>query len=192
MPCHPRRVLTSVIPRPGKHEARDRAAGMARASRSLMAAELFVWLAPTAKDAATLQKHIERGATLLGSTRFPPHVTICSEPAVTKLAAVGSLKELPVSIEFTSLRFGNDYFHGCYLAASDDAPLRELQARCVASLGGTVPGGYPPHLSIAYGVLSDDQRSAAVALVELPLVVTFDRLELWASDGPVSTWQKLA
>jgi hypothetical protein len=165
---------------------------MARASLWLMAAELFVWLAPAAEDAAVLGKQIERSATLLGSPTFPPHVTICSEPAVTKLAAVGSLSELPLSITFTALRFGHDYFHGCYLEAAEDAPLRNLQARCVATLGGTVPGDYPPHLSIAYGVLTDDQRAATVPLVELPITITFDRLELWTSDGPVSSWRKLA
>jgi 2'-5' RNA ligase len=157
-----------------------------------MAAQLFVWLVPAAEDAAALQKQIERGASSLGSPTFPPHVTMCSEPAVTKLAAVGSLSELPLSIKFTALRFGKDYFHGCYLEAADDAPLRALQARCVATLGGTVPGEYPPHLSIAYGVLNEAQRAAAVQLGQLPQKITFARLELWASDGPVSSWRKLA
>jgi putative hydrolase of the HAD superfamily len=158
----------------------------------LMAAQLFVWLVPAAEDAATLQKQIERGASSWDSPPFPPHVTMCSEPAVTKLAAVGSLSELPLSITFTALRFGKDYFHGCYLEAAHDAPLRELQARCVATLGGTVPGKYPPHLSLAYGVLNEAQRGAALRLTQLPQKVTFDRLELWTSDGPVSSWRKLA
>jgi hypothetical protein len=83
--------------------------------------------------------------------------------------------------------------HGCYLRAQDDAILRELQARCVATLGGTVPEAYPPHLSLAYGVLNHAQRAEVVAVVsELPLQVSFDRLELWASDGPVSSWRKVA
>jgi hypothetical protein len=157
-----------------------------------MTAELFVWLAPITKDAAALRKQIERGAALLGSPPFPPHVTMCSEPAVTTLAAVGSLRELPLTITFTALRFGKDFFHGCYLEAAADAPLRDLQARCVATLGGTVAREYPPHLSVAYGVLSDDERPVAATLVELPLPITFDRLELWMSDGPVSSWRKLA
>jgi hypothetical protein len=166
--------------------------GTRRASLARMAAELFVWLMPTTEDAAVLQTQIERGASMFGSPSFPPHVTMCSEPAVTKLAAVGSLRQLPLSLRLTELRFGKDYFHGCYLEAADDTPLCDLQARCVATLGGTVPGQYPPHLSIAYGVLSSDQRAAAATLVELPLVVTFDRLELWTSNGPVSSWRKLA
>jgi 2'-5' RNA ligase len=165
---------------------------MDRASLSRMAAELFVWLAPAAQDAAALRANIERGARSLGSPAFPPHVTMCADPAVTTLAAVGALRELPLSITFTALRFGNDYFHGCYLEAADDAPLRELQARCVATLGGSAPGEYRPHLSVAYGVLGQDQRTAAVALTQLPRKVTFDRLELWTSDGPVSSWRKLA
>jgi 2'-5' RNA ligase len=165
---------------------------MERASLSRMAAELFVWLAPAAQDAAALRAHIERGARLLGSPTFPPHVTMCTDPAVTTLAAVGSLRELPLSITFTALRFGNDYFHGCYLEAAEAAPLRELQARCVATLGGSAPSEYPPHLSVAYGELGQEQRAAAMEITQLPWKVTFDRLELWTSDGPVSSWRKLA
>jgi hypothetical protein len=158
----------------------------------LMAAELFVWLVPAAPDAALLRKQIDRAASLLSSPTFPPHVTMCSEPAVTKLAALGPLRDLPLTVTLTALGFGDDYFHGCYLEATDDARLRELQARCVAALGGEAPRSYPPHLSIAYGVLNEQQRTAVAALVDLPLTLTFDRLELWTSDGPVSSWRKLA
>jgi|SRR4051812_40284189 2'-5' RNA ligase len=157
-----------------------------------MAAELFVWLAPVPTDAEILQASIDRAASLLGSPVFVPHVTLCTDPAVTTLAAVGSLRELPLSITFTALRFGDDYFHGCYLEAAEDAALRELQARCLATLGGATSRQYPPHLSLAYGVLSHEQRAGATTLVDLPQTLRFDRLELWTSDGPVSSWRKLA
>lgn len=158
-----------------------------------MATELSVWLVPVARDTATLSQYIERCAKALGSPVFPPHVTLCTDPAVTTLAAVGAFSELPLSATFTTLDFGDDYFHGCYLRAEQDKALRELQARSVAALGGAVPQGYPPHLSLAYGVLSDEQRATAAALIkELPLQLGFDRLELWESSGPVSSWRKLA
>jgi 2'-5' RNA ligase len=157
-----------------------------------MAAQLFVWLVPAAEEAAALRKQIERSASLFDAPKFPPHVTMCSEPAVTELAAVGSLSELPLSITFTALRFGKDYFHGCYLEAAEHEPLRAIQARCVATLGGTVPREYPPHLSLAYGVLNEAQQAAALQLTQLPQKITFHRLELWTSDGPVSSWRKLA
>ena len=112
---------------------------------------------------------------------------------MTTLAAIGSFSELPLSATFTTLEFGDDYFHGCYLRAEQDKALRELQARSVAVLGGTAPQGYPPHLSLAYGVLTQEQRATAAALItELPMQIGFDRLELWESSGPVSSWRKLA
>jgi 2'-5' RNA ligase len=158
-----------------------------------MAAELFVWLMPTPRDTTILAPRIERLAQELGSPTFAPHVTMCTEPGVTTLAAVGSLSELPLSLAFTSLEFGGDYSHGCYLTAKNDKAARDLQARCVATLGGHAPQGYPPHLSLAYGVLNEAQRAAAKAICgDLPLQVSADRLELWASDGPVSSWRKLA
>lgn len=158
-----------------------------------MATKLSVWLVPNPRDTAFLEEQIERCSRALGSPPFPPHVTLCTEPAVTRLAAVGSLRELPLSSTFTALEFGNDYFHGCYLRANDDHALRELQARCVATLGGVAPQGYPPHLSLAYGVLGEEQRATAAALItELPVQIGFDRLELWETSGPVSSWRKLA
>jgi hypothetical protein len=157
-----------------------------------MATELSVWLVPVARDAAALEYFIERCSRALGSPRFPPHLTLCTDPAVTTLAAVGSLIELPLSATFTALDFGNDYFHACYLRAEEDAALRELQARCVATLGGTALAGYPPHVSLAYGVLSEEQRATATALItELPVTIVFDRLERWECSGPVSSWRKL-
>jgi hypothetical protein len=157
-----------------------------------MATELSVWLVPVAGDAALLAQHIERCSKSLRSPRFPPHVTLCTDPAVTKLAAFGAFGELPLSATFTALEFGGDYFHGCYLRAEEDKRLRELQARSVAALGGAVPQGYPPHLSLAYGVMSEEQRATAAALItELPMQIGFDRLELWESSGPVSSWRKL-
>lgn len=91
------------------------------------------------------------------------------------------MNELPLSATFTALDFGNDYFHACYyLRADEDEALRELQARCVATLGGAAPAGYPPHVSLAYGVLSQERRATAAALItELPVTIVFDRLERW-------------
>jgi 2'-5' RNA ligase len=146
-----------------------------------------------AGDAVSLEQYIERCSRALGSPLFPPHVTLGTRPAATTLAAVGSIAELPLSATFTALEFGDDYFHGCYLRAAEDKGLRELQARCVATLGGAAPEGYPPHLSLAYGVLNEKQRATAAALItELPVTVGFDRLELWEGSGPVSSWRKLA
>jgi hypothetical protein len=48
-------------------------------------------------------------------------------------------------------------------------------------------------LSLGYGVLNEAQQAAARAICDdLPLQMSFDRLELWASNGPVSSWRKLA
>jgi hypothetical protein len=176
----------------GEVETRRRRVRHGACFTLLMAAELFIWLVPAARDAALLRKQIDQAASLLGSPAFPPHVTMCTEPAVTKLAAVGPLRDLPLSVTFTALGFGDDYFHGCYLEAADDARLRELQARCVAALGGEAPRNYPPHLSMAYGVLNEEQRTSVAPLMDLPQTIIFDRLELWAGDGPVSSWRKLA
>jgi 2'-5' RNA ligase len=152
-----------------------------------------VWLVPSVGDASALRSLIERCATALGSPTFPPHITLCTQSSAATLAAVSRSLPPPLPLTLTSVDFGDDYFHGCYLEAKDDTAVRALQTQCAAALGAKVPERYPPHLSLAYGVLSDEQRKMALALVtELPMQVTFEGLELWASDGPVSEWRKLA
>lgn len=158
-----------------------------------MATELSVWLVPAAGDDATLRALIERYAKALGSPSFPPHVTMGTDPAVTILSVVGPAAELRLTLSMDRLEFGADYFHGCYLTASDDLAARQLQQRCAATLGAQVPTKYPPHLSLAYGVLDAEQRQAARALSPpLPLRITFTRLALWATEGPVASWHELA
>ena len=157
-----------------------------------MALKLSVWLLPTAQDEPQLRALIARFAKALGSPVFPPHVTMGSDPPVTILAAVGRPEELRSSLSLDELAFGDDYFHGCYLTARNDTAARELQERCAATLGAKVRHDYPPHLSLAYGVLDEAQRTTARALLpSLPLHVSFDRLELWTTEGPVSAWHKV-
>lgn len=151
-----------------------------------------VWLLPTARDAPALQALVDRCTSRLGAPSFAPHVTICTQPAVPTLTDAAWSGALPLTLELCAVDFGDDYFHGCYLVARDAAAVRALQARCASTLNATVPERYPPHLSLAYGVLSPEQRGAASSLITgLPLVVTFERVELWVTDGPVPSWHKL-
>ena len=140
-----------------------------------------------------VRAQMERCAQAFASPTFMPHITVCTDPAVTTLAALDPLTELPLTLSLAALGFGNDYFHGCYLVPSHDRAARALQERCALTLGGKVPPQYPPHLSVAYGVLNREQRAQARTLItDLPLEVSFDRLELWDNAGPVSSWRKLA
>src|SRR5687768_18054171 len=101
--------------------------------------KLSVWLMPAAKDAPRLQALIQRCASAVGSPVFPPHVTLCSEPAEIAPAGSALTLELPRVVTLAALSFGSDYFHGCYLELLHDAGVRSLQARCAAALRGTVP-----------------------------------------------------
>lgn len=113
---------------------------------------------------------------------------MCTDPAVTTLGVVAPRAQLQLQLCMDSVEFGDDYFHGCYLRASDDAAARALQEHCAATLGCQSPRKFPPHVSLAYGVLDEAQRAAVRALLtDLPLLVAFDRLELWATDGPMSS-----
>jgi hypothetical protein len=149
-----------------------------------------VWLRPAAEDAPGLQAWIERCSAAFGSPRFVPHITLCTEPALTSLANTGLQLELPLTLTVTSVGFGGDYFHACYLLLRDNAGVLGLQARSAAALHGRVPEQYPPHLSLAYGALRETQRREVGSLVtHLPLTATFDRIEVWETGGAVADWQ---
>src|SRR5688572_22090615 len=139
-----------------------------------MALKLSVWLVPTVEDEPKLRALMERFAKALGSPVFPPHVTMGADPRVPILSAVGPAEELRLSLGLDELAFGDDYFHGCYLTASNDAAARQLQERCAGTLGAKVRHEYPPHLSLAYGVFDEAQRATARTLLpDLPLDVSF-------------------
>jgi hypothetical protein len=154
--------------------------------------KLSVWLMPAASDATRLSELIARCAHEFGAPTFPPHITLCSEPTETTASRGDLALELPLSLTFASVDYGTDYFHACYLKLRDDASVLALQARCAAALHGRVNEQYPPHLSLAYGGLTPQQRDQVPLLVpSLPLLARFDRLETWNTTGPVSNWQPL-
>lgn len=141
-------------------------------------------------DAPRLQALIERCAVATGSPRFAPHVTLCSKPASASLANTGLELPLPLTLTLTRVEFGGDYFHACYLVVRHDTRLLDLQAGSATALRGRVPDQYPPHLSLAYGELSEAQRREVLAQVTpLPITATFDRIEVWQTGGAVTEWQ---
>lgn len=149
-----------------------------------------VWLCPSSVDAPRLRALIERCAAATGSPSFAPHITLVSEPASTSLANTALERPLPLTLTLANVEFGDDYFHACYLVLRHDTSLLDLQARSAAALRGRVPDRYPPHLSLAYGELSEAQQRKVMALVAaLPITATFDHIEVWETSGAVADWQ---
>lgn len=152
--------------------------------------KLSVWLMPAAKDGPRLRALIQRYASAVGSPVFPPHVTLCTGPVAIAPAGSALTPQPTRVVTLAAPSFGNDYFHGCYLELQHDAGVRALQARCAVALQGTVPEKYPPHLSLSYGILTSEQREAALTLAApLPLSAELDHIEIWDTSGPVSSWR---
>jgi hypothetical protein len=154
--------------------------------------KLSVWLMPGVADAPLLAAVIARYAQAFRAPTFPPHITMCTAALDAASVRADLAIELPTSLTFASVGFGSDYFHACYLRLRDDASVLALQARCAAALRGQVPEKYPPHLSLTYANLADEQREQATSLLpSLPLQAHFDRLETWDTTGAVSTWHRI-
>jgi hypothetical protein len=152
-----------------------------------------LWLMPAPEDAPRMTELLERCARALGSPRFPPHITLLSQLSDSAAELVELTPAQPLVVTFVNAVFGDDYFHACSLRLHDDAPVVAVSARAAALLGGRASEQYPPHLSLAYGVLDEAQRQALRALLPpLPLDAKFDRVECWQTGGDTSTWQRVS
>lgn len=148
-----------------------------------------LWLMPVASDAARLSALVEHFSQAFRGPPVAPHLTLTS-PLSSNAPSETFVVE-PTTARFSRLGFGSDRHRGCYLEPDDPAELRALQDRAAAAVGGAVLRTHPPHVSLAYIVLDAPQRARARALFADCLDVTFDRVELWSTDGPEPTWHRI-
>jgi len=163
---------------------------------------LSLWLVPAEPAGAELAATIAQlASTFVAASSaprdlpaFPPHVTVafwhCSVPRAEIEAHAAALAQQTARLSVTleapepGPRFFQCVFARCAASAELCAPNALTQQRF-----GT-RDAYMPHLSLAYGDLSDATKRA-VALEASALagrLVPLDRLQLWDTSGPVEAW----
>lgn len=146
---------------------------------------------PVAGDAVRLSSLIARFSRTFRTPEIAPHLTLTS-PLAANASGAGFVVA-PTTARFSRLGFGSDRHRGCYLEPDDPAELRALQERAAASVGGAVLYSHPPHLSLAYALLDAPERATASALFAASsFEVTFDRVELWNTDGAEPSWYRIS
>ncbi len=164
--------------------------------------ELFsLWLMFPQALSNRLRARMEALASILGSPRFDPHITLASELGwedilrFEKMAQALTL-ELgdDASIGFERLTFDTAYFQSAYFALSLPPALRKLRSEAF-DFRGVVPG-FPPHVSLAYGVSGKDVNTPLFREIDQEfagLKTPIGSLAVAASSErrPVSDWRIL-
>lgn len=157
-----------------------------------------LWLVPDEPVRASLAATIEDLARRLGTTPFPPHVTLLSGMRAREGDVVRRAGEMCRALEPMRLRASkveaSASFFRC-LALRVEETLGLLTAHAQAGMTFAPPDApYEPHLSLVYGALDDAARAALVPELRQGLPVAFgvNSLEVWRTSGPVGDWKRLA
>ena len=165
-----------------------------------MKPEYSIWLLPEAILERTLQRTIVELAIVQGESAFFPHVTLqgdlCRSLEDLSGPVAGMAPDLPAQRwRVRAVECGDHFFRCLYLRFDADVVLAALQDR-VRAFTGTADGLSPfPHLSLAYGTLTDATRRVRDELAQgfSAREVVFDRIALVRSskDVPIAEWRIL-
>ena len=165
-----------------------------------MKPEYSIWLLPEAVLERTLQRTISELAIVQGESAFFPHVTLqgdlCRSLEELSGPVAGMARDLPAQRwRVRAVECGDHFFRCLYLRFDADVVLAALQDR-VRAFTGTADGLSPfPHLSLAYGTVTDATRRVRDELAQgfSAREVVFDRIALVRSskDVPIAEWRIL-
>ncbi len=129
-----------------------------------------LWLRPQRRSAQRLKRTIDSLAMKLGTSAFPPHVTVTSgmpdRPAETDLLALAHGRR---ALALKPLRFAhsNSKYQCLKIVLRKNRALNELRAQALSELGGVrTHAPYHAHVSLLYARLSAKRRQAL--LKQLP------------------------
>lgn len=160
-------------------------------------AEYSIWLRPAASDEAALLQTIDRLASLRGSERFAPHVTVQGDLA-QPLGALRHMlaplaRKIPVQRwRVEAVECSPHFFRCMVLRFAPCAAFKGMQAAAQA-FSQTEQGLSPfPHLSLAYGSAHPDNArlSEELAAEFMGREMVLDRLSICHSSKnvPIPDW----
>lgn len=159
---------------------------------------LSLWWIPPQGLGERLQGLIDALAGRLGSPSFAPHVTVEGglsghpEELIAALSAAPGARTSP-RLRQVAISTGEAWNHLLAVDMERTEALTTARVELLLALGRTVaPGGWRPHLSLAYGTLDEEKRRAMAEQLKLELPPFHPvALALVDTRGPVSGWWEL-
>ena len=157
-----------------------------------------MWLVPdrSASVYARLRRLIVELAQRFGTPPFDPHVTLLGGLDAPLGSVRRDLARLAPSLRPCEIRLGEvvsrgEYFQRLVAVVESTPDVTAAHERAKAVFAGHRPA-YRPHLSLAYGSLTEAQTAVLCDLANASGVMgtrfTPAGLELWRTDGPVEAW----
>ena len=158
-----------------------------------------LWLMPEGEVRDRLSALLDGLAARLGTTPFPPHLTLLPGIAGSTegdvLAASRTLARglQPLAVRLVEVEGGAEHFRCLFARATADAPLVSAHAASARAFGRTPDPAFLPHLSLVYGALEPDAKRQLAAALRGAVELAFEarRLHVWRTEGPPGDWQEL-
>jgi 2'-5' RNA ligase len=127
---------------------------------------------------------------------FPPHVTLLGpiervEAEVIQLAQALAAETHPFTLTLGDWGREPVFFRSLYARIEDSVPLQSCHDRAKELFTRENEPFYAPHLSIFYGLPSDEERRALIQEISYPRGVSFvaDRIHIYKTEGRADAWK---
>jgi len=162
------------------------------------ASGVSLWLVPELSCEVRLAEILDGLSQEWGTPRFAPHVTLLGNVRGSEREILAESERLaaelePVALRSLELDWSDEFYRAFYLVVEKQPALLRAHAAAAEAFRRSPDPSYFPHLSLAYGDLTDEQRLQARRVVEKGLgSCRAERLDVVRTTGPPESWKTLA
>jgi hypothetical protein len=145
-----------------------------------------------------LESLVASFAARLGSSPFPPHLTLLPgidgrSESVAAIARALATRLRPLTVRLESIEGSEEHFRCLIAVAVLDDPLREAHGAAARAFAREPDPSFLPHVSLVYGSLAPESKRALAAEAAPAAAIEFraERLHVWRTEGPVEDWREL-
>ncbi len=159
-----------------------------------------LFLEPSGEAKLVLEKAIVSLATKYGGPVFSPHLTVLAglpdsdEATLIEKAETLSTSAHPLTLSLEGFATQDSYFKALYLTTTNQEQVMTLHQRAQELFNISDSKDYVPHVSLLYGLYSEEEKKESVATLAslIPISFPVSSLTLWKTPGETTTWKRIA